>query len=101
LGEPEQRAVEEDVFAPGELGIEAGAELEERGDAAAHLDAAGGRPKGAGDELEQRALAAAVAADDAERGAARELEGDVADRPELAVVLMPPADQDLLQAVLR
>ena len=56
LGEAEQRAVEIDVLAAAELGVEAGAELEQRRDAAAHLDAAGARRQRAGDELQQRAL---------------------------------------------
>ena len=37
------RAVEEDVLAPGEVRMETGAELEQRADAAADLDAAGRR----------------------------------------------------------
>ena len=39
-GEPEQRAVQVDVVAARELGLEAGAELEHRGEAAPHPDLA-------------------------------------------------------------
>ena len=35
---PENRAVEEDVFAPGELLIEAGADFEQAADAAVEID---------------------------------------------------------------
>ena len=50
--------------------MEAGAELDQRGDPAVDAHAAAGRLEDAGDELEQRRLARAVAADDAERFAA-------------------------------
>ena len=36
---PENRAVEEDVLAPGQLGVKAGPDLEQRPDAAAHFGA--------------------------------------------------------------
>ena len=44
------RAVEVDVLAAGEVGVEAGAELEQRADAPAGLDAPGGRLDDPGDE---------------------------------------------------
>ena len=47
--------------------MEAGADFEQAADAAAELDPAGGRLGDAGQELEQRRFAGAVAADDAER----------------------------------
>ena len=59
-------AVQVDVFAAGEFGMEAGADLEEGGDAATGVDAAGGGGGDAAEELEQGALAGAVLADDAE-----------------------------------
>ena len=65
--QPEDRAVEEDVLASGEVGMEAGAELEQRADPAADVDAALGRLDDPGDDAQQRALARAVAADEAER----------------------------------
>ena len=63
----EDRAVQEDVLAAGQLGVEAGADLEQRPDAAAQHRPA--RSVGGGDpreDLQQRALAGAVAADDAD-----------------------------------
>ena len=69
LGQAEHDAVDEDVLAPGDLGMEAGAELDQRRDPSVHLDRAVGRLGDARDELQQRALAGSVAADDAERAA--------------------------------
>ena len=46
--------------------MKAGADLEQAGDAAAKIDAAGGRLGDAAEDLEQGGLAGAVAADDAE-----------------------------------
>jgi hypothetical protein len=60
------RAVEKHVFAAGQFGMEAGAHLQQRRDAAAQRGCAG---RGIGDarqDFQQRALAGAVGADDAE-----------------------------------
>ena len=65
LREAEHDPVDEDVLAAGDLRVEPGAELDERGDAAVHRDRALGRLGDAGHELEHRALARPVAADDA------------------------------------
>ena len=59
-------AVEVDVLAAGEFGVESGAEFEQGGDAPAGDDASRGGLENAADDLEQRALAAAVGADEAE-----------------------------------
>src|SRR5205807_4791590 len=58
---PEHDAVDVDVFAAGDFGMESGAKLDERGHAAVHSHAAAGRLEDSGDELEQRRLARAVA----------------------------------------
>ena len=78
--EPEDGAVDVDVLAAGDLGVEAGAELDQRGDAAVHHHPPGGRAQDAGDELQQRPLPRAVAADDAEGLAAPDLEAHVLER---------------------
>src|SRR5205823_1164511 len=65
--EAEQRAVEVRVLTPAEVGMEAGADLEEGRDATVHLERSGGRLRRAGEELEERRLPGAVRADDAER----------------------------------
>ena len=80
--EPEDGGVERGVVAAGELGMEAGAELEDRGDRAVRLERAAGRPRDAAEKLEQRALAGAVLADDADRLAALDFERDVLQRRE-------------------
>jgi hypothetical protein len=76
-GQAIDRAIEKNVLAAGELGVEAGAELEEGGDAAVDLERAGGDGERAGDELEQGGFAGAVATDDAGGLAAADFERDV------------------------
>ena len=66
-GHPVEAGVDVDVLAAGEVGMEAGAELEQRGQPAAHAHLAGGRREDAGDALEQRRLARPVVAEDADR----------------------------------
>src|SRR5207302_11285946 len=63
----------------------AGAELEDRRQRAADARLPGGRLEHPRDDLEQRALAGAVAADDPHRLAAPDGEIDLAQRPELLV----------------
>ena len=70
LRQAEHDAVDEDVLPAGDLRMEAGAQLDQRRDPAVDLDRAAGRLGDAGDELERRALAGSVAADDAEGRAA-------------------------------
>ncbi len=71
---PEDRPVQIDVLAAGELGMEACSDLEQAADAAANLDAPRGRRRDAGEDLEQRRLPGAVPADDAEHLALLHLE---------------------------
>ena len=88
---PEDRAVQVDVLAAGELLVEAGSDLEQAPDAAADLGAALGRERDPREDLEQRRLARAVASDDAQDLALGHLERDVAKRPDLggrAMVLL-------------
>jgi len=78
--DPEQRAVQVRVLAPGEVRMEARADLEERRDPTVHLERAGGRLRGTGDELQQRRLPRSVRPDDAERFAGLDREAHVAER---------------------
>src|SRR5262245_55876111 len=73
--QPKHHAVDEDVFAAAEVGVKAGAQLDEGSDATVNAHAAAVRSVDTGDELEQRALAGAVAPDDAK--ATPGLDGDV------------------------
>ena len=75
----------EGVLPAGEIGVEAHAEFEQGGDAAGDVHAAGGGLGGAGDHLEQGALAGAVDADDADRLAGVDGEVDVLQHPLEAV----------------
>ena len=73
LGAPQalDRAVQEDVLASGEVGMEAGAELEQRADPALDLDGARGRLDDPRQHAQQRRLARPVAPDQADRLARR------------------------------
>ena len=79
----EDRAVQKDVFAAGQLRMKSGADFEQAGDAALDRDAALGRLGDARQDLQQGRFAGAVAADDAEDLASLDLEADIPERPEL------------------
>ena len=80
LGEPEDDAVDVDVLASAELGMEPGAQLDEGGHAALRRDATDVGPVDPGDDPDQRALAGPVPADDPQGRAPRDGEADVAQR---------------------
>ena len=86
----EELAGHEGVLPAGEIGVETHAEFEQGGDAAGDMHAAGGGLGGAGDHLEQGALAGAVDADDADRLAGLDGEVDVLQHP-LEAVARPVA----------
>ncbi len=75
--EAHHHAVEDDVLARRQLGVEADAELDERRQPAGHADPAGVGAVDARHDLQQRALARAVAADDPEELALVDVERDV------------------------
>ena len=77
LAHAEDGAVEEDVFAAGEFGVEAGADFEEGRDAALDLDLAGGGSGDAGEDLEERALPGSITTDNPEDFALAHFEIDV------------------------
>src|SRR6185436_17128358 len=78
----EQVRAQIDVLATGQLWMKARAELDQRDDVSADADGAARRPRDPRDQLEQRRLARAVSADDAETGADRHIQRDVAQRPD-------------------
>ena len=79
----QKRAVQEDVLARGELHVEAGAELDQRRDAAVDGAGALGGLEHAGDDLEHGGLARAVRAQDAEHVALADGERHAVERAEL------------------
>src|SRR5581483_6678478 len=83
LPHPEHRAVEEDVLAPGEVGVEARADLDQRPHAPLYVDVALGGLRDPGQDLQQRALAGAVPPDEAHDFSLRDFEGDVLQRPDV------------------
>jgi hypothetical protein len=92
-------AADHDVLSARQLGVEGGAERQHRRDAAGDPQLAVGGERHAADHLQQGRLAAAVAAQDADRIAAIDVEVDVAQHPERLVVGLPRAEHDLLQPV--
>jgi hypothetical protein len=81
-GHAQDSPVEVDVLTPGELGVEAGADLQQAAHTPAHDGASLGRFGDAGEDLEQGALASPVAADDAEDFAVFYFEGYVFEGPD-------------------
>src|ERR1051325_1278038 len=79
----EDGAVEENIFAAGQLGVEAGPDLEQAGDAPVPGHAALGRLGDLREDFQKRGLARAIAADDADDFALLHVEGNVAERPEI------------------
>ena len=80
LRQAEHDAVDEHVLAAGDFRMKAGAELDERRDAAVDAHDAAGRLRDACDELQRRALARSVPADDAVGRSLRHGERDVGER---------------------
>jgi hypothetical protein len=79
----EDGAVQEDVLAPGQLGMETGSDFEQAGYSTVEFHSPARRLQNARQDLEQGRLSGAVATDDADDLAALDLEIDVAQCPEL------------------
>ena len=97
----EDGAVQVDILPAGVFRVEAGAQLEQGGNAAVNAKLAGARLEDACDDLEQRALSRAVCSDHAESLAAADSKRDVAERPVLLVVAAAVQGQQLAQPVAR
>ena len=85
LGHAQNRAIEKDVFATGQLGVKTGADLEQAGHPSLDLDTSRRRIRNSRENLEQRALAGAVSADDADDLPRPDVEGNVTQGPKQAV----------------
>ena len=79
-GQAKQAAAQVDVLAAGQLGMKTRAQFDQRHDVAGDAHLAAGRPGDARDQLQQRGLAGAIAADDAQPGAFGHLERHVPER---------------------
>src|SRR3974390_1356250 len=77
----ENRSAHEYVFAPGQFGVETSANLEQTSNAPPDPGAPRGRFCNAGENLQQCALACAVAADDSKNLALVDFQVDIAQRP--------------------
>ena len=72
--QPQHDAVDEDVLAAGDLGMKAGAELDERGDATVHRDRPRVGFRDPGNDFEKGALPGAVSPDNRERRSLADVE---------------------------
>jgi len=99
LAHPEDRPVEVDVLASGELPVKARTEFQERGDTAVHQQPSRCGPVDAGEDLEHGRLAGAVVADEAEGRAAGDVEAHVVESLEVRGTARAPPDEALLQRV--
>ncbi|OLE01245.1 MAG: hypothetical protein AUG91_02215 [Actinobacteria bacterium 13_1_20CM_4_69_9] len=81
--EPVDRAVQEDVLTTRQVGMKAGAELQQGADAAADLDPAGGRLDDPRDQAQQRRLARAVPAHEPNGAARLDAERDAVERDDV------------------
>jgi hypothetical protein len=97
LREAEDRCIHEDVLAPGELGMEARAQLEQRRQPAARDDLAVVGLQDPGDALQQRRLARAIVTEDPDRRSFLDLDVDVVERDEVLERDAPEVDHPLLQ----
>src|SRR5262249_34312337 len=78
----EDRAVEEDVLAAGELGVETGADFQEAGDAAVDFDAASRRLGDLRENFEECAFSCPARTDDADTLSGLHVDRDVPQGPE-------------------
>ena len=100
-GKPEHDRVDDHVVPSGEIRIESDAELDERRQTAVDREFALVDVVDPGEALEQRALAAAVAADDSEELAGRDLDAHVLDSPQDVEGPSPPrVERALLERVV-
>ena len=81
LFHPQDRPVEISVLTPGQLGVEAGADLQQRADPAVYFGIAFGGFGDAGEDFEQRAFAGPIPPDNAQHLAFGNIEGNVFQRP--------------------
>src|ERR1019366_9454550 len=84
-GESEHSPTEEDVLPSGQLGIEADAQLQERGELTVDAGVSGVGLVDTAQHLEQRALAAPVGSCDAQELTRRDIERDVAQGNQVAI----------------
>ena len=94
-GHAQAEAAHADVLAPGVVRVEAGPQLQDGGQTPLHRHASAGGGERAREDLQERALAGAVVAHEAQHLAARDLEIHAPQGPEGLVAR--PAEEPLLQ----
>ena len=98
--EPENCAADPRVFPSRQRAVEAGAKRQDRRNTAVYFDLAGGWGGDAADDLQERRLAGAVAADNADALAFAHLEAHIIQNPVLIVELLPEPEQRLFQLIV-
>src|SRR3954453_10080429 len=98
-GDAEEGRVDVDVLPAGEIRVEAGAELQQRGEAALRAHLPGARLEDAGDALEQGRLARAVVPEDADGLPLLDGEVDVTEGPEVLVRRAAELEDALLHRI--
>ena len=101
LRQPEHDAVDEDVLAAGDLRVEAGAELDQRRDAAVHRHGAARRLGDAGDQLQRVLLPDPLRPMTPQRRPVGDVERHVVQRRERLVGLQVSQDAALQQRALQ
>ncbi|MNT74157.1 hypothetical protein D3C72_2129490 [compost metagenome] len=101
LRQAKHRGRQGDVLHTREFGVEAGSQLQKRGDPPGDRRGSGGRLKHAADDLEQRGLARPVAPDQRHRFPAPDRQVHVLERPELLIETALAAKEELKQPILR
>src|SRR5262249_55056529 len=83
------RAVQVDVLAARKLGMEAGADFDQRGQRSEHVDTASGRVGDVSQQLENRALARSIGSDETDRLALFDGEAHALEGVKVVAVLAP------------
>ena len=98
-GHSQDITVEEDVFPPGEVGVEARSQFQDSGDFSVPGDGAAGWFHDPGHDLKQGTLPGAVLPQDSQRGAGGDVQADAAQCPEFPVQALLFPEERLPQAM--
>src|SRR5581483_7201216 len=93
LVHPENRAVQINVLAAGQIGMKSSADAEQASGAAKQIRKPGGRPRNPRQNSQQRRFTGAVASDDADDFAGLHFETDVAQRPDVRIGAVAAANE--------
>lgn len=101
FGVPHQNTLKIDILAPRELGVESGAEFQQRGNPSVDRDATAGWFEDPANQLQQSALARTVSPDDTNGLTPVDIERNVIEGIELTMAAIQPEAEKLLDPVTR